>query len=127
MASNQHGPGRNFNEYEEYRYLLAIAILSSLYTGVQALRHVHQLSTGKTMFQDRTSALIDFCGDQVMAYFLISSTSAAIPMTNRIREGADNIFSDSSAAAISMSFFAFVSLAISAIISGYKLSTQSYI
>lgn len=62
-----------------------------------------------------------------MAYLLISSTSAAIPMTNRIREGADNIFTDSSAAAISMSFFAFISLAISAIISGYKLATQYYI
>jgi hypothetical protein len=44
-----------------------------------------------------------------------------------MREGADNIFTDSSAAAISMGFLAFISLAISALISGYKLSTQSYI
>jgi hypothetical protein len=48
-------------------------------------------------------------------------------LTNRMREGADNIFTDSSAAAISMGFFAFISLALSALISGYKLSTQSYI
>lgn len=44
-----------------------------------------------------------------------------------MREGADNIFTDSSAAAISMSIFAFLCLAVSALISGYKLSTQPYI
>ncbi|KAG6769623.1 hypothetical protein POTOM_025276 [Populus tomentosa] len=44
-----------------------------------------------------------------------------------MREGADNIFTDSSAAAISMGFLAFISLAVSALISGYKLSTQTHI
>lgn len=62
-----------------------------------------------------------------MSYLLISSVSAAIPLTNRMREGQDNAFTDSSASAISMSFFAFLTLAISAVVSGYKLSTQSYI
>ncbi|KAE8711637.1 CASP-like protein 4B1 [Hibiscus syriacus] len=104
-------------------YLLAIAILSALYTGVQALRHV----SAKQILDQRLPAMVDFVGDQVVSYLLISSVSAAIPMTNRMREGQDNIFTDSSASAISLSFFAFVLLAISAMISGYKLSTQSYI
>ncbi|PPD89714.1 hypothetical protein GOBAR_DD13360 [Gossypium barbadense] len=64
---------------------------------------------------------------QMVAYLLISSTSAAIPLTNNMREGQDNIFTDASASALSMSFFAFLSLALSAMVSGYKLSTQSYI
>lgn len=64
---------------------------------------------------------------QIVAYLLISSASSAIPLTNRMREGSDNIFTDASAAAISMSIFAFLSLAASALISGYKLSTQPYI
>ncbi|WRX22812.1 Casparian strip membrane protein domain - like 10 [Theobroma cacao] len=127
MASNKHGDRKNFDNYEEYRYLLAIAILSTLYTGVQALRHVHEISTGKQIFERRISAMVDFLGDQVVAYLLISSASAAIPMTNRMREGQDNIFTDSSASAISMSVFAFLSLALSAMVSGYNLSTQSYI
>ncbi|XLS82560.1 hypothetical protein HN51_048391, partial [Arachis hypogaea] len=71
--------------------------------------------------------LVDFFGDQIMAYLLISSASAAIPITNRMREGADNAFTDTSTAAISLSFFAFLCLALSAIISGYKLSTQTNI
>ncbi|OMO84938.1 hypothetical protein CCACVL1_10542 [Corchorus capsularis] len=127
MASNKHGGWKNFDKYEEYRYLLAIAILSTLYSGAQALRQVNEMSTGKPMFERRISAMVDFFGDQLVAYLLISSTSAAIPFTNSLRSGQDNIFTDASASAISMSFFAFVSLALSAMVSGYKLSTQSYI
>lgn len=50
-----------------YRYLLAIAILSTLYSLAQALRHVHELSTGRHLIQvqQRTSGLFDFFGDQV--------------------------------------------------------------
>ncbi|KAL3531630.1 hypothetical protein ACH5RR_005151 [Cinchona calisaya] len=128
MASNKHGDGRNFDQYEEYRYVLAIAILSTLYTGLQVFRHVHELSTGREVFSSRrNSALLDFFGDQVIAYLLISAASAAVPLTNSLREGADNIFTDSSASAISMEFLAFFSLAVSALISGYKLANETYI
>ncbi|GAB2272118.1 hypothetical protein Dimus_006937 [Dionaea muscipula] len=127
MASNQHGGWMNYQHYEEYRYVLAIAILSTLYTGIQSLKHVHQLSTGKELIAQRTWALVDFFGDQIMAYLLISSASSAVPMTDRMREGSDNLFTDSSAAAISMSFLAFLALALSAMLSGYKLSIHSYI
>ncbi|XWS67312.1 hypothetical protein CRYUN_Cryun05aG0276500 [Craigia yunnanensis] len=127
MASNNHGDWKNFDNYEEYRYLLAIAILSILYTGGQALRHVNAIWKGKQILEQRISAMVDFLGDQLVAYLLISSASSAIPLTNMMREEQDNIFTDSSASAISMSFFAFLSLALSAMVSGYKLSTQSYI
>lgn len=127
MASNNHGDWKNYDQYEEYRYLLAIGILSTVYTGLQALRQVHELSTRKHLLQQRTSALLDFFGDQIMAYLLISAASSAVPLTNRIRESADNLFSDTSAASISMAFLAFFALALSAMISGYKLSTQSYV
>ncbi|KAK8466432.1 hypothetical protein PHAVU_008G090400 [Phaseolus vulgaris] len=127
MASNKHGDWRDFDKFEEYRYLLAIAILSSLYTGGQAFRQIHELSTAKQLLKPRMAAMLDFFGDQIIAYLLISSASSAIPLTNRMREGADNIFTDTSASAISMSIFAFLCVAASALISGYKLSTQPYI
>ncbi|XP_015947315.3 CASP-like protein 4B4 [Arachis duranensis] len=74
------------------------------------------------------AAIIDFAGDQIMAYLLLSSASSAIPITNRMRENSDNIFTDSSSTAICMSIFAFICLAVSALISGFKLSsTQPYI
>ncbi|XP_020236865.1 CASP-like protein 4B4 [Cajanus cajan] len=127
VASNKHGDWKEFELYQEYRYLLAGAILSSLYTGLQVFRQLHELSTGQNLIQLRTAGLIDFVGDQVVAYLLISSTSSAIPITNRMREAADNIFTDSSAAAIAFSFLAFWCVALSAVISGHKLSTQTYI
>ncbi|XP_057743701.1 CASP-like protein 4B4 [Arachis stenosperma] len=123
VVTNEHGDWKQFHKYQEYRYLLAIAILSSLYTGIQCFRQVY----GKNMIQPNIAVLVDFFGDQIMAYLLISSASAAIPITNRMREGADNAFTDTSTAAISFSFFAFLCLALSAIISGYKLSTQTNI
>ena len=64
---------------------------------------------------------------QLMAYLLLSAASSAVPLTNRMRENNDNIFTDSSVAAISMEFLAFFALAVSALISGHKLSNKSYI
>ncbi|TMW89640.1 hypothetical protein EJD97_016860 [Solanum chilense] len=127
MASNTHGDWKDFDKYEEYRYVLAIAILSSLYTGFQVLRQIQELSTGKESFSRQRLALIGFIGDQVVAYFLLSAASSAVPLTNRMRENNDNIFTDSSVAAISMEFLAFFALAVSALISGHKLSNKSYI
>ncbi|CAH9146858.1 unnamed protein product [Cuscuta epithymum] len=127
MASNQHGDWKDFDRYEEYRYVLAIAVLSTLYTGLQTFRRFHELSTGIEFSSARNWDMIDFFGDQVVAYLLISSASSAVPLTNRMRENVDNIFTDSSASAISMEFLAFLAMAISAIISGYKLSRHSYI
>lgn len=129
MVSNKHGGWKDFDNYEEFRYLLAIAILSTVYTGVQAGLHLYHLSTGRRLFtiQNRTFALVDFSCDQVVAYLLISAASTAVPMTNRMRDNVDNLFTDSLAASISMAFFAFFALAFSALISGYKLSTESYV
>ncbi|WZY82001.1 hypothetical protein YC2023_028385 [Brassica napus] len=119
MVSNKHGPGRNFDEYEEYRYVVAIAILATLYTAWQTFVHLSK----RDFFDRRTSIFVDFSGDQIVAYLLISAASSAIPLTNRFREGQDNIFTDSAASAITMAVLAFVSLALSALFSGYKLST----
>lgn len=127
MASNKHGDWKDFDRYEEYRYVLAIAVLSTLYTGLQTFRRIHELSTGTEFSSPRNWDMIDFIGDQAVAYLLISAASSAVPLTNRMRENVDNIFTDSSASAISMEFLAFLAMAISAIISGYKLSRQSYI
>ncbi|KAK1365557.1 hypothetical protein POM88_041118 [Heracleum sosnowskyi] len=127
MVTNKHGDARNFDDFEEYRYLVAIAILSTLYTGGHVFVQVHELLTKKQMFSRRNLALFNFVGDQITAYLLISAGSSAVPVTNSMREGGDNIFTDSSAAAISMEFLAFFALAMSALISGYKLSNQSYI
>ncbi|GAA0145907.1 hypothetical protein LIER_05984 [Lithospermum erythrorhizon] len=127
MASNKHGDWKNFDNYEELRYVLAIAIISTIYTGCQAFLTFNEFTSGKEYISQHYKTRLDFIGDQLLAYLLISAASSAIPLTNRMRSGADNIFTDSSATAISMEFFAFFALAGSALISGYNLSNKSYI
>ncbi|OAY73398.1 CASP-like protein 4B4 [Ananas comosus] len=100
MASNKHGDWRDFHRYQEYR--------------IDPVRKP-------------TAEIIDFAGDQLMAYLLISALSAAIPLTDRLHRVIHNTFVDSCAASISMAFFAFVALALSALVSGFRLSKQSYI
>lgn len=55
-----------------YRYVLAIAILSSLYTGLQILRQIHELSTGREIISRKNLLIVDFIGDQVGEFPWIS-------------------------------------------------------
>ncbi|KAL8102127.1 hypothetical protein AgCh_026858 [Apium graveolens] len=135
MATNKHD-GDKFTKYEEYSYLLAIAVISTIYTGGQVYLQVHDILTGVQTFSHKNMAFCNFIGDQIVAYLLISAGSAAVPMTNRLREVEDifsdysassNLFTDSSAASIAMAFLAFFVLALSALVSGYKLLNQSYV
>ncbi|KAG9445444.1 hypothetical protein H6P81_016784 [Aristolochia fimbriata] len=127
VASNKHGDWKDFDKYEEYRYLLSITVMAFLYSGGQILRELQLLWTGNDMISPRSSVFFDFFGDQTAAYLLISALSAAASLTNRMREATDNLFTDASAAAISMTFFSFASLALSALVSGFKLSNQAYV
>ncbi|KAJ8484619.1 hypothetical protein OPV22_017104 [Ensete ventricosum] len=127
LASNKHGDWQDFDRYQEYRYLLAIAVLAFIYSMAQILRQVNRSRTGKDFVAAQYSWIVDFAGDQVMAYLLMSSSSAAIPITNHMREAVINMFTDASAASIGMAFLAFVALALSALISGFKVSKQNYI
>ncbi|KAG8063738.1 hypothetical protein GUJ93_ZPchr0003g17796 [Zizania palustris] len=126
VASNQHGDWMEFDRYQEYRYLLAIAALAFAYSLAQALRHAYRMRRGADPVSAASGRLLDFAGDQVVAYLLMSALSAATPITNRMRSAVINSFTDTTAAAISMAFFAFVALALSAVISGYRLSKQTY-
>ncbi|XP_047307047.1 CASP-like protein 4B4 [Impatiens glandulifera] len=127
MVCNNHGDWRTFHHFNEYRYFVAISIMSMIYTGAQTFRQINELSTGKQVIDPKTFAIVDFYGDQILAYFLMSSFSAAVPLTNNLRELGDNLFTDSSVAAITMQFFAFAAVAISAGISGCKFFNQQYI
>ncbi|OMO86980.1 hypothetical protein CCACVL1_09356 [Corchorus capsularis] len=115
MASNRHGDGKDFDNYEEYRYLLAIACISTVYSGGQGLRYANKISIGRQQREEQNSfSMIDLVGDEVAAYLLVSAASAAVPQTKRIlTHGESNNFTKSLATAITMAFLAFLSLALS--------------
>ncbi|XP_042054938.1 CASP-like protein 4B2 [Salvia splendens] len=65
MATNIHGDWRDFYHYEEYRYVLVVAILSTSYASFQSWRQIHKLATNKNLFSWPNSAAIDYGCDQV--------------------------------------------------------------
>ncbi|KAG9147941.1 hypothetical protein Leryth_003527 [Lithospermum erythrorhizon] len=128
MTSNVHGDWQNFEKYEEYRYVFAISILSTFYTALQAFFQFNELSSGREFITRHQKLMLDFSGDQVLAYLLLSASSFAVPLTNKmLEEISTNIFTESSTIAISMEFCSFFALATSALFSGFKLSNKSYI
>ncbi|KAI3474402.1 hypothetical protein Pfo_029263, partial [Paulownia fortunei] len=76
MASNKHGDWKEFDKYEEYRYVLAIAFCQRCIQDAD-LRQIHEISTGREMFSRQNI---------IVAYLLISAASSAVPLTNRMRE-----------------------------------------
>ncbi|KAJ4969736.1 hypothetical protein NE237_002835 [Protea cynaroides] len=137
MACNRHGIttdgvlyySDNFNDYDAYRYLLSVAVISTVYTKFQVVRQIIELCTGKLMLSHEGLNFVDFIGDQIVAYLLISAASTAVPTTNDGRTSGVLLssFTNSCAASISMAFMAFLAMALSALISGYRLSTQTSI
>ncbi|KAL5197631.1 hypothetical protein ABZP36_001143 [Zizania latifolia] len=112
VASCRHGGWMQFARYQEYRYLLGVTVVAAVYSALQALR----------TFRRRRATFLDFAGDQVVAYLLITASSAALPITIRMRSAVVNIFTDAIAASISLAFLAFAALAVSAMLAGFRLS-----
>lgn len=127
LGSNRHGDWMVFNRYQEYRYMISVSTVSFVYTAAQVAREMYRRNSGVDWVSKEHSGIVDFVGDQIIAYLLISSLSSAIPITNRMRVAIVNNFTDTSVASISLSFLAFIAIAASALLSGFKVSKQSYL
>ncbi|OEL15356.1 CASP-like protein 4B1 [Dichanthelium oligosanthes] len=114
VASCRHGDWMEFARYQEYRYLLGASVVACIYSAAQALRNFRRMRAGRS---SGGLLLLDFAGDQVVAYLLITASSAALPITIRMRSAVVNIFTDAMVAAISLAFAAFAALALSAMLS----------
>ncbi|KAI3974708.1 hypothetical protein MKX01_004437 [Papaver californicum] len=128
MASNKGF----FDKFDGFSYVLAACVISAVYTLLQNVRKIYYLSTGNSLFEACTSNLVDFVGDQIVAYLLLSAASAAAPSISLIRKAENSLgrnmkVSSMSSASTGMAFLAFFPLALSAMLSGYKLSTKTYV
>ncbi|PNT71528.1 CASP-like protein 4B4 isoform X2 [Brachypodium distachyon] len=63
MAANEHGDWKQFDHYEEYRYIVAVGLLAFIYTTLQLVRHGVRLTGGQDL-QSKAGLLVDFAGDQ---------------------------------------------------------------
>ncbi|CAH9090673.1 unnamed protein product [Cuscuta europaea] len=115
----------SFELYKEFRYSTTVNAIGFVYSGAQAIGLIYHLATGRNAFHHPFRHLFDFTVDQVITYLLISASSSAATRVDEWRSNWGNDrFPDMASASVTVSFFAFLSLAFSSIISGYVLCTS---
>ncbi|URE11714.1 hypothetical protein MUK42_21768 [Musa troglodytarum] len=122
--STEGWAGDCFGRYSEYRYLVCVNAIAFAYSAFQAYTKVHYLILKKLIIPRPISYYFDLSMDQVLAYLLMSASSAAASRNDLwiSRFGADE-FMDMANGSIAISFLAFVALASSSLISARNLFT----
>lgn len=116
--------GDSFGRYKEYRFCLTVNIIGFVYAGFQAFDLAYHLATGKHAINHHLRYQFDFIMDQIIAYLLMSASSAAATRVVdwELNWGKDD-FTKKASASVSMAFLAFLGFAMSSLISGYNLCT----
>lgn len=116
--------GDSYDRYKEYRYCLAVNVIGFVYSGFQALDLAFYLIAHKHTINihPHLRYSFDFFMDQILAYLLISASSAA---GSRVVDWESNWgkdeFTQMASASVAMAFLAFIAFALSSLISGYNL------
>ncbi|KAL4348483.1 hypothetical protein GQ457_17G026960 [Hibiscus cannabinus] len=120
--------GDSYDRYKEYRYCLSVNVIGFVYAGFQAYDVAHYLVTETHVIYHHLFLPFAFFMDQILAYLLISASSAAASRVDDWQSnwGKDE-FTEMATASIAMSFLAFVAFAFSSLISGYELWTHESI
>ncbi|XWS60722.1 hypothetical protein CRYUN_Cryun07bG0060100 [Craigia yunnanensis] len=117
--------GDSYDRYKEYRYCLSLNVIGFVYAGFQAYDLAYYLITEKHVIQHYLRQHFDFFIDQILAYLLISASSAAATRVDDWQSswGKDE-FTEMASASAAMAFLAFIAFAFSSLISGYELCTH---
>ncbi|GMI71479.1 hypothetical protein HRI_000817200 [Hibiscus trionum] len=117
--------GDSFDRYKEYRYCLSVTVIGLVYAGFQAYALAYYLVLQKHVIRHHRRRHFDFCMDQILAYLLLSASSAAATRVDEWQSswGKDE-FTEMASASVSMAFLAFVAFAFSSLLSGYELCTD---
>ncbi|GLJ24236.1 hypothetical protein SUGI_0462140 [Cryptomeria japonica] len=117
----------SFNAFQAYRYCLAMGVIAFVYLLLQLGKGIYVTFFNPNSFRHVAFSYVDFIGDQILAYLLMSSSSSAASQTGTL-ERFDYFLSrrtiDLPAASSSMSFLAFASVAASSVLSSFALSKR---
>ncbi|CAD5173350.1 unnamed protein product [Musa acuminata subsp. malaccensis] len=109
------------------RYLVAVNVLAFAYSAFQVCEKIYRKICTRHIMSRRMGCYFDLSMDQasrslILAYLLMSASSAAASRNDVwvSRFGSDG-FTHKANASIAMSFLAFVALALSSLVSAYKL------
>lgn len=118
-TNKKHQPSLTFTEYPELIYCFIVAILAFLYSAFQLFKGICDIAHKGILISDMTSDYLSFVLDQVMGYLVISSASVEIPIIRQVEPHTP--LWKGTIVSTTMSFATFLVIAISAVLSGYKL------
>ncbi|GLJ24233.1 hypothetical protein SUGI_0462100 [Cryptomeria japonica] len=112
----------SFDKFEAYRYCLAMGVIAFVYLLYQLGKGIFQTFFKPNSFRHVAFFYVDFIGDQILAYLLMSSSSTAASLTRSLQQlGFRGRMIDLPAASLSMSFIAFAVVAASSVLSSFAL------
>ncbi|GLU02050.1 hypothetical protein SLE2022_193220 [Rubroshorea leprosula] len=114
----------SFYRYREFRYSMAVTVIGFVYSAFQAYGLAYGLATSKQKTRPRLRYYLDFSLDQIVSYLLLSaSSSAAVRVDDWQLNWGEDKFPEMAKASVALSFVAFISMALSSVVSGYTLCT----
>ncbi|XP_074586963.1 CASP-like protein 4A3 [Curcuma longa] len=114
--------GDSYDRYEEFRYLVGVNVIAFVYSLYQVYERIHRMTAMKSIISRPLRYYFDLTMDQILAYLLMSSSSAAASRNDAWAStfGSD-AFTRKAKGSITVSFLAFFVFALSALISAHNL------
>ncbi|XP_051225127.1 CASP-like protein 4U1 [Lolium perenne] len=114
--------GDHFDRYVQYRYALAVNVIVCVYSIAQALGEIRRLVAARFAYRSMSSYYFSLFLDQVLAYLLMSASSAAASRNNLwVSSFGQDAFNKKITSAMWLSFLGFIALAASSLISTANL------
>ncbi|RWW20160.1 hypothetical protein GW17_00015749 [Ensete ventricosum] len=108
----------SFQHHSEFRYCIGATIIASFYCALQLFKGIWDIAFKGFLVPDKVSDYITFFFDQVVAYLLMSSSSACLLATQL---NTPSRFRAAAIVSTTSSFAAFLAVAASALLAGYRL------
>ncbi|KAM3331269.1 hypothetical protein ACQJBY_027345 [Aegilops geniculata] len=114
--------GDHFDRYDQYRYALAVNVIVCAYSIAQSLGEIRRLVAARFIYRSMSSYYFSLFLDQVLAYLLMSASSAAASRNDLwVSRFSQDAFNRKITSSVWLSFLAFITLAASSLISTANL------
>ncbi|KAI3801372.1 hypothetical protein L1987_29477 [Smallanthus sonchifolius] len=122
--SNTQQEEKGFQDFPELVYSFAVTTCAFIYSAYQLFKGIFDIAFKGIFISDKTSEYTSFILDQFAGYLLVSSSSVTALMINQPQLAGNTSLKKAAVASVCMSVAAFLSTAVCAILSGYKLSKR---
>ncbi|KAK9682244.1 hypothetical protein RND81_10G060600 [Saponaria officinalis] len=125
MLTNSRSQPRWF-DFDASRFVLAANGIVAVYSLVEMVASVWEITTGATLFPEVYQVWFDFGHDQVFAYLLLSADSAGSTLLKTLRDSDTcsntSAFCVQSDISIALGFAGFLFLSLASLMSGFRVA-----